>query len=125
MNRTPLLLLLGDTLTILLIILLGFALHQTNATERIQFTLFPFLAAWLLVASVFRLFTSRTLQWNQLWHVPLAMLVAAPLGSWLRSAWLGTPLVPVFVLVMGLTLTLGLLAWRAVYKFFNLRRAKV
>ncbi len=122
-NFSPILI-LGDSFAVLLVILLGFAFHQTYAVERIQFTLFPFLVSWLVVAAAFRLFAAQTIQWNQLWRVPLAMLVAAPLGGWLRSAWLGTPLVPIFVLVLGLTLALGLLAWRALYIIFTLRPTK-
>lgn len=117
-------LILGDSFAILLIILLGFAFHQTNAGERIQFTLLPFLASWLLVAAVFKLFEHQSVLWNQLWRVPLAMVFAAPLGGWLRSTWLGTPLVPIFVLILGITLALGLLVWRTLYTFFVFRRSR-
>lgn len=124
MNRNLLTLILGDSLAILLVVLFGFAFHQTEAAARIQFTLLPFFAAWLLVAATLRLFSASTLQLAQLWRVPLALLIAAPLGGWLRSAWLATPMVPVFVLLLGLALAIALLAWRAVYIILTLKRVK-
>ncbi len=43
-KTSPTILILGDSLAILLVILPGFTFHQTDAAERLQFTLFPFLA---------------------------------------------------------------------------------
>jgi len=123
-QNSSLILILGDSLTVLLMILLGFAFHQTDVAERIQFTFLPFLAAWLVVAAAFRISAPQAVHWSQLWRVPLTMLVAAPLAGFLRSAWLGIPLVPIFVLVLGLALCLGLLAWRMFYILFMTRQAK-
>jgi hypothetical protein len=51
------------------------------------------------------------------------MVVAAPVGALLRSAWLGTPPVPVFVVVMGTMSLTGIGLWRlALMAFLRLRR---
>jgi hypothetical protein len=43
------------------------------------------------------------------------VLLAAPLATVLRAAWLGTAALPLLVLVMGLASALAILIWRVVY----------
>ncbi len=122
--RSKFVLVVGDTVAILLVILLGFSTHQSSVATRLQFTLIPFLGAWLLVAAGFGLYGSSAARWNQLWRVPLAMLFASPLGATLRAAWLGTAVIPIFVLVMAATLTLALLVWRGLAILLSTRAVK-
>ncbi len=122
--KSKIILVVGDAIIILLVILLGFSTHQSDVATRLQFTLFPFLGAWLLAAAAFGLYGASAAHWNQLWRVPLAMLFAAPLGGALRAAWLGSALIPIFVLVMAATLTGALLLWRGLAILLSTRAVK-
>ena len=111
-------LLLGDTLTLALITLFGFASHGTldTAGTRMLTTFVPLLVAWLLIAPHLRVFQDAvTSDWKELWRPFWAMVLAAPLAAWMRGAWLGAPILPIFVVVLGGTSALALLAWRALY----------
>jgi len=62
---------------------------------------------------------------RQLWRPFWAMVLAAPLASWLRAVWLNAPILWLFVLVLGGFSALGILAWRALYSLFIVRRLAV
>ncbi len=112
------LLLVDDAVIILFITLVGIRFHQTDTTllGRLPYTFFPFLAAWYFFAAPLRLYDPATAsKWAQLWRVPAAAVFAAPIGAALRSFWLNTPLVPVFVVVMGTALCIGILISRSVF----------
>jgi Na+/H+ antiporter NhaA len=82
----------------------------------LPFTFTPFYLTWVLAAAALQLYNpSRAGDWTQLWRVPLAAAIAALPAAALRSFWLGTPLVPIFVLVMGLAIAMGLLISRSLY----------
>jgi hypothetical protein len=117
------LLLLGDALAILVVTLIGFTTHGlSTATPRWLTTYLPLLLSWLAIApwlGVFRPeYYSRS--W-QTWRAPLAIVFAAPLAALLRSLWLGTTIVPVFVLVLAATSALGIYLWRFAWSFLYRR----
>ena len=108
-------LILGDVLTVLIVSLAGFLTHYGEIRGwRWVTTFVPVLAGWLAIAPWFGVyrpeFTGRI---TQIWRAALAAFLSAPLAAWLRGAWLGSAILPVFVLVMGLTDALGILIWRA------------
>jgi len=111
-------LLAGDLLVLALVTLVGFAAHGTLATAggRMLTTFIPLSVAWLLLAPYLGVF-DRSLagDWRQLWRPVWAMLLAAPLAAFLRGAWLNSPILPVFVVVLAATNALGLLVWRSLY----------
>jgi hypothetical protein len=114
----PAILLVGDTLTLALVTVAGFASHQTldTAGARMLTTFLPSLAAWLLVAPHLSVFDERRIRSaRSLWRPFWAMILAAPLAAWLRGVWLGTPIQPVFVAVLGGLSGLAILAWRGLY----------
>ena len=111
-------LLLGDLITLLLVTLFGFASHGTMGTAgmRMLTTFVPLVVAWLLIAPHLRLFQEAVSRdWKELWRPFWAMVLAAPLAAWLRSAWLGAPIIPIFVVVLGGISALSLLVWRILY----------
>jgi hypothetical protein len=117
------LLLLGDALAILVVTLIGFATHGlSTATPRWLTTYLPLLLSWLAVAPWLGVFRPDIYNraW-QTWRAPLAIAIAAPLAAFLRSLWLQTPIVPVFVLVLAATSALGIFLWRFAWFFFNRR----
>lgn len=118
-------LLIGDLVTLLLVTALGFATHGTlgSAGFRILTTFVPLLIAWAAVAPFLGAYDSgRATQARQLWRPFWAMILAAPLASWLRAVWLNAPILWIFVLVLGGFSALGILAWRAFYALVYARR---
>ena len=87
-------------------------------------TWLPFTASWFVMASLLGLYRPRTAGGlRDAWRVGLAALFVAALGAWLRSLWLHSGIVPVFVLVMAGVTTLAMSAWRALYAW-TARRPK-
>jgi hypothetical protein len=118
---------LGDALALAVVTASGFAWHQeveAVLATRFLATYLPFLAAWLAAAGLLgALHPARAAEARHLWRPAAAMVVAAPVGALLRSAWLGTPPVPVFVVVMGAMSLTGIGLWRlALMAFLRLRR---
>lgn len=109
-------LILGDLLVVLAATLAGFANHgelQPAAFNRIVATFVPFSAAWFLASPWLGCFDARrAMGRGRMWRAPLAALLAAPLGAVLRGLWLGTPVLPVFAVVMGAVLGAAMFVWR-------------
>ena len=122
-DRRILVLLVGDTVTLFLVTLAGFARHNTldSAGLRMLSTFIPLSLAWFLIAPHLGAFDlQRLADFRQLWRPVWAMALAAPLFAWMRGVWLNAPVLPVFVTVMGGTSALALLVWRLIYwKFFS------
>ena len=111
-------LLAGDVLTLALVTVLGFASHGTagSAGARMLTTFVPLVVAWLLVAPHLGVFDlSRAREVRQLWRPFWAMVLAGPLAAWMRGVWLNAAILPLFVVILGGTSALSLLAWRALY----------
>lgn len=118
LTKIHLILLTGDVLTILLVTILGFTTHGTleSAGLRMLTTFIPLLLTWAAVVPFSRLYDPEIASApRQLWRLLWAMIVAAPLAAWLRGAWLGTAILPLFILVLGGFSTLGLLVWRLIF----------
>jgi len=119
-------LILGDILMIAILTIIGFVSHgeaDASFIPRMGTTFFPAVIGWFLLAPWFGLF-DETVAVNSklLWRVPLAMLIAAPLASILRSAMLGSAALPLFTLILGSTFAVGMSVWRTAYLFFMKRR---
>ena len=107
---------IGDILAILVVSLVGFITHYGEISGwRWLTTFFPVLAGWLAIApwlGVYRPEHAR--RTSQVWRAALAAFLSAPLAAWLRGAWLNSAILPLFVLVLGLTDASGLLIWRVI-----------
>ena len=112
-------LILGDILAIAIVTIAGFATHNEidfPHISRMGTTFFPLLLSWFIAATWLDLFDERIISNPQLfWRILVAMLLAAPLAGILRAALLHTVAQPLFVLVLGGTAALGLLAWRGIF----------
>ena len=97
----------------------GFAIHQefeAVGSSRFLATYLPFLAAWLVTAAgLGALDPHRADDPRQLWRPAVAVLVATPIAAVLRSAWLGTPPVTVFIVVMAGVSLVGMGLWRTAH----------
>jgi hypothetical protein len=114
-------LLVGDALVLAVMTVAGFASHDLLGPEgasgpRMLATFFPFFAAWLLIGPHLGVFDrTKVSDARQLWRPFWAMVLAAPLAAWLRGVWLGSPVLPVFVAVVGGLNAVALLVWRTLY----------
>jgi len=60
---------------------------------------------------------------KQLWRPPLAVLLAAPMASFLRAAFLNSVALPLFTLILGGSAAIGMFIWRGAYTWINRRKA--
>lgn len=120
----PIPLLLGDALAILIVTVAGFATHQeTLLSPRWLTTFFPLCVAWAAFAPWLGLYQSGVYTSSRaVWRAGWAVLLAAPLAGLLRSLMLNTVVVPVFVIVLGLTGALGMIFWRLAYTLIIKRK---
>jgi hypothetical protein len=120
------LLISGDLVTFALVTAAGFATHRELGTAplvRILAVFLPLLAGWLAILPFSRLYDLEIVSdVRQLWRPFWAMVVCMPFAMWLRSAWLNTTVIPVFVLVMAGISALAILAWRAVFVWLGRNR---
>jgi hypothetical protein len=117
----PWVLIVGDVVTYILITLIGFSTHGTLAQEslpRMLATFIPFTAGWFLVAPWLGVFDRAIVNHRTyLARVSLATMLAAPIGAFLRGVWLGSPILPIFVLVMSAVMLGLMIAWRFIHRF--------
>ncbi|UCH60737.1 MAG: DUF3054 domain-containing protein [Anaerolineales bacterium] len=117
-NLRMVVLIIGDTITLGLVTLYGFASHDELETAglRLLTTFLPLVFAWILISPHLGLFDSQRLEEpRQLWRSFWAMVLAAPLAAWMRGAWLKTPIQPIFVVIIGGISALAILAWRSLF----------
>ena len=117
-HRERLTLIFGDILTIIIVTVIGFASHGTAGTAgtRMLTTFLPLLAAWFLIAPHLKVYDNqKVLDWQQLWRPFWSMILAAPLAAWMRGVILNSPILPLFVVILGGFSALGILVWRALF----------
>jgi hypothetical protein len=117
-KKQHVILIAGDVITLTLVTVFGFASHGTVATAgtRMLATFIPLSIAWFLIAPHLGVFDlERAREARQLWRPFWAMILAAPLGAWMRGVWLKSPILPLFVVILGGVSALCLLAWRTLY----------
>jgi hypothetical protein len=118
-------LVLGDILALAVVTVIGFATHGESGPgylPRMLITFIPLAGSWFLSALWLGLFDpSLGASFKQLWRIPVAMLLAAPLAGVIRAALLGGTAIPVFVLVLGATSAAGLVIWRGGWMIFRRR----
>ncbi len=81
-------------------------------------TFIPLVIGWLLIApylGVYKLAIIRDPR--QLWRPFWAMILSAPMVAWIRGVWLQTPILPIFVVILGGISALALLVWRIICWF--------
>jgi len=118
MKLPHVLLLVDDGMVVFLVTLIGIRFHQTDPSifTRLPYTLLPFFAAWIFFVALLQMYDPTIASsWKQLWRVPAAAALAAPTGAAIRSVWLNTPYMPIFAIVMGAALAIGLLLSRSVF----------
>lgn len=122
--RRLILLIVIDLLSILVVTLIGFRAHDRSLTDgRWWSTFLPVAAAWGLSAPWFGLYSQGVAERpGQVWRVGWAAVLAGPMAGLLRSLWLQTLIVPVFVAVLIGVIALGMSLTRLVWSFCITRR---
>ncbi len=113
-----LILILGDIITLAIVTVIGFASHGTagSAGARMLTTFIPLVVSWFLVAPFLGVYDlDRVKDIKQVWRPFWAMVLAGPFASWMRGAWLNAPVLPLFVVILGGTGALAILAWRVLF----------
>lgn len=108
----------GDIITLAIVTIIGFASHGTadTAGSRMLTTFIPLVAAWLLIAPYLKVYDRNiVLEGSQLWRPLWAMVLAAPMAAWLRGLMLSSPILPVFVVILGGVSAVAILIWRGLY----------
>lgn len=108
----------GDIITLAVVTVIGFASHGTanTAGARMLTTFIPLVVAWFLVAPFLNVYKSEyVLDGLQLWRPVWAMVLAAPMAAWLRGVMLSSPILPIFVVILGGASVAGILIWRALF----------
>jgi hypothetical protein len=116
-------LVLGDTLAIAIVTVIGFATHrevELSFLPRMAAVFFPLVISWFLLAPALGLFQRETISNSkQLWRPAFAGLFAGPLAAVLRGFILNAPVIPLFAAILSGTFALGMVMWRALYFFLN------
>ena len=108
----------GDIITLAIVTIIGFASHGSadTAGSRMLTTFIPLVAAWLLIAPYLKVYDRNiVLEGSQLWRPLWAMVLAAPMAVWLRGLMLSSPILPVFVVILGGVSAVAILIWRGLY----------
>lgn len=117
---------IGDLIILAMVTAAGFATHReldTAPLQRILAVFLPLLAAWLAILPFSRVYDLELAsQARSLWRPFWAMVLCVPFAMWLRSAWLKTTVIPLFVLVMAAVSALAILAWRAAFVWLGRKR---
>ncbi len=108
----------GDIITLAIVTIIGFASHGTadTAGTRMLTTFIPLVAAWLLIAPHLKVYDREiAIEGRQLWRPLWAMVLAAPMAAWLRGLILNSPILPIFVFILGGVSVVAILIWRGFY----------
>jgi hypothetical protein len=112
--------LLGDILVLALVTFFGFASHNELGTAglRMLSTFIPLVIGWLIIAPYLGVYKPAIIRDpRQLWRPFWAMILSAPMVAWIRGVWLQTPILPIFVVILGGISALALLVWRIICWF--------
>lgn len=113
------LLIVGDVIAAAVLTVIGFASHGPIGPEtlpRMLTTFLPLLLAWALFSPLAGLFRFDIVaNPRQLWRPVYISLLAAPFAALLRALMLNSVVLPIFALVLGANLALGMFLWRVIF----------
>ena len=107
-------LILGDTLALLVLTVIGFVSHgETDASylPRAAAMFGPYLAGWFSLAPAMGLFDPAPTG-HPLWRPALTGFFAGLFAVTLRGLILQSDVSPVFALVIGVSAAVGMITWR-------------
>lgn len=118
MNKKNLLI-LGDSVALAVLTVIGFATHgetELSFLPRMAAIYFPALLGWFILTPWFGLFNETIIsEPKNLLRIPLALLFIAPFAIILRGALLNAAALSLFALIFGGSNALGMMFWRWLY----------
>ena len=127
-NLQRFVLIAGDIITLAIVTVIGFASHGTadTAGSRMLTTFIPLVVAWFLVAPFLQVYDNQiSLDGRQLWRPLWAMILASPMAAWLRGLMLSSPILPVFVIILGGVSVVAILVWRGIFWLVATRMKRI
>ncbi len=127
-NLQRFVLIAGDIITLAIVTVIGFASHGTadTAGSRMLTTFIPLVVAWFLVAPFLQVYDNQiSLDGRQLWRPLWAMILASPMAAWLRGLMLNSPILPVFVIILGGVSAAAILVWRGIFWLVATRMKRI
>lgn len=127
-NLQRFVLIAGDIITLAIVTVIGFASHGTadTAGSRMLTTLIPLVVAWFLIAPFLQVYDNQiSLDGRQLWRPLWAMILASPMAAWLRGLMLSSPILPVFVIILGGVSAVAILVWRGIFWLVATRMKRI
>ena len=119
MSMSRWILVAGDVLAIAIVTVVGFATHNEadlSFLPRMAIVFLPLTIAWFFLAPWLGLFQQEiTSDLKQLWRPGFAMAFVASLAVVIRGLILGTPIIPIFAVVLGGVSAFGMVIWRGIY----------
>ena len=110
--------LVGDLIAIAIVTIIGFATHGETTLAflpRMAVLFFPLSIAWLVLGPWFNLFRAAEISKPaHLLRAALAMVFVVPAALLIRGLALGTPIIPIFGLVLTSVSAVGIVVWRTV-----------
>jgi hypothetical protein len=127
-NLQRFVLIAGDIITLAIVTVIGFASHGTadTAGSRILTTFIPLVVAWFLIAPFLQVYDDQiSRDGRQLWRPLWAMILASPMAAWLRGLLLSSPILPVFVIILGGVSAVAILVWRGIFWLVATRMKRI
>ncbi len=127
-NLQRFVLIAGDIITLAIVTVIGFASHGTadTAGSRMLTTLIPLVVAWFLIAPFLQVYDNQiSRDGRQLWRPLWAMILASPMAAWLRGLMLSSPILPVFVIILGGVSAVAILVWRGIFWLVATRMKRI
>ena len=111
LSRQHRFLLIGDCVVIAIVTVFGLASRETLGTA--DFRILTIFIPVVIVLSVYDIDGITCLR--DLWRPPWAMVLAAPMATFLRGAWLGKSIILIFIVVIYAGNASAILTWRALF----------
>ncbi len=127
-NLQRFVLIAGDIITLAIVTVIGFASHgiADTAGSRMLSTFIPLVVAWFLIAPFLQVYDNQiSLDGRQLWRPLWAMILASPMAAWLRGLMLSSPILPVFVFILGGVSAVAILVWRGIFWLVATRMKRI
>lgn len=127
-NLQRFVLIAGDIITLAIVTAIGFASHGTadTAGSRMLTTFIPLVVAWFLIAPFLQVYDNQlSRDGRQLWRPLWAMILASPMAAWLRGLMLSSPILPVFVIILGGVSAVAILVWRGIFWLVATRMKRI
>jgi hypothetical protein len=124
LSTFPYALLIGDTLALAVVTLVGFVSHgEIDSGARMLTTFLPLWIGWVSAAGLAGLYPPDGVSPpGQLWRPAAVSLLAVPLAAWLRGILLNAPILPTFVTVLTVSTMVSMLIWRSLWLIIQSRR---